>query len=451
MEITQVLVASFGLLLASASNSDAGAVFVDNFSFENPGGGGGDYPAATSWSGSSFTEISSGIGLTGGTGPRHAAQDPGITMSQDLGIVLLPNTIYTLTVALANRTSEPLAPTGFARFGLTVSGTELGIFSNINVPALVAAQTFQDFTYTFTTGATVPGGNVGIALGAIVGGRSLYDNVRLDSTTPIIPPPIATVTLSTTAPLFDGDDITQLLTGTQATNNLDYGGDMGPDNANYIASDRPAQGQTFTTAVAGRITSVTIKTTTGGADTPSALTLRINTAAGSTLSEIRKEAAAFPIAGLVGNDYVTFTLATPLLISAGTYGFDFVVPTGYFQVDGAPNSSYAGGISYSSGAKNGVGTTTADFRDTDRTFGIAFSPEIAIALVIKSSSFNFTTDQLSLTWTSQATRTYKVTTSPDLFNWSTVLQSGIAGQAGETSTTVGFTQGTKAFFRVEQE
>jgi len=74
-------------------------------------------------------------------------------------------------------------------------------------------------------------------------------------------------------------------------------------------------------------------------------------------------------------------------------------------------------------------------------------------LVIKSSSFNFSTDQLTLTWGSSDTRTYRVTASTDLLDWSTVLASGIAGAAGqvETSTTVPFTQTTRTFFRVEEE
>lgn len=74
-------------------------------------------------------------------------------------------------------------------------------------------------------------------------------------------------------------------------------------------------------------------------------------------------------------------------------------------------------------------------------------------LVIKSSSFNFATDQLTLTWGSSAARTYKITSSTDLADWTTVLASGIAGAAGldETSATVPFTEGTRTFFRVEEE
>jgi hypothetical protein len=50
-----------------------------------------------------------------------------------------------------------------------------------------------------------------------------------------------------------------------ATNSLSYGndGNTQDDNANYIASDRPAQGQTFTINEAGFIDAITVKGTAG--------------------------------------------------------------------------------------------------------------------------------------------------------------------------------------------
>ena len=200
----------------------------------------------------------------------------------------------------------------------------------------------------------------------------------------------ATIAFSTTAPTFDGDDITQLTMGTLATNSISYGGDFSADNANYIAFDRPAQGQTFTPGAAGQITSITVKSTTGTSSIPSGiqLTLRISTVSGTTLAPFYTDVAVLPSGnGIdISDKYVTFTLTTPQTVVAGTtYGFDFGNTPGnegfYFQIDGAANSSYAGGTSYSSGVKNGFGTTTADVRSTDRTFGISIVPEPSAALL----------------------------------------------------------------------
>jgi hypothetical protein len=173
----QLFSASIAVLLASASSSHAATVTVQNPSFELPGGGGGQYPPATSWEGSSFTELSADVGITGGDGPRHNGQNSGSTANQDLGVAFLPDYVYTLTIAIGNRTSDSNNPTGVASFGLTADGTEVGVFTQ----AVSAPNTFQDFVYAFTTGALAPDGNIGIRLAA-TGGRGLFDNVRLDAT-----------------------------------------------------------------------------------------------------------------------------------------------------------------------------------------------------------------------------------------------------------------------------
>ena len=73
--------------------------------------------------------------------------------------------------------------------------------------------------------------------------------------------------------------------------------------------------------------------------------------------------------------------------------------------------------------------------------------------MIVSSGFDFDTGRLTLDFTSRENHSYRVTTSPDLSDWSTVIVSGIAGTNGEDHTLieVDFTPGTKAFFRVEEE
>ena len=80
-------------------------------------------------------------------------------------------------------------------------------------------------------------------------------------------------------------------------------------------------------------------------------------------------------------------------------------------------------------------------------------PESA-PLTLLDSSFDFDGDLLSLTWTSSDTKTYKITTSTDLLDWSITLADNIIGQPTQTSKSVRFTQdtqNTKAFFRVEEK
>ncbi len=86
-------------------------------------------------------------------------------------------------------------------------------------------------------------------------------------------------------------------------------------------------------------------------------------------------------------------------------------------------------------------------------FAISGTPVAASTFAIKSYSFNFSTDQLLITWESVPTKNYRITASPDLQNWTTVLAVGIPGAAGmlETTVTVNFTQDVKQFIRIEEE
>jgi len=58
----------------------------------------------------------------------------------------------------------------------------------------------------------------------------------------------------------------------------------------------------------------------------------------------------------------------------------------------------------------------------------------------------------TLHWTSSPNRTYRITSSTDLVDWSTVIQSGIAGDLdGLNNISVSMPSGTRAFIRVEEE
>ena len=156
MKKRNILGVSLALLLASAASSQAVAIIVLNPSFESPGGGNGDYPAADNWVGSSFTEVSTAAGInTGGDLLRYNGQNVGTAGSQDLGVGFLANTVYTLTVSIAHRTGDSGNPTGTASFGLTAGGTDQGTFTQVTPQ--VTTNTFQDFIYTFTTGCGTGG------------------------------------------------------------------------------------------------------------------------------------------------------------------------------------------------------------------------------------------------------------------------------------------------------
>lgn len=80
-------------------------------------------------------------------------------------------------------------------------------------------------------------------------------------------------------------------------------------------------------------------------------------------------------------------------------------------------------------------------------------PAQGVPLVIKSHSFNFVTNQLTLTWGSMSNKTYRITTSSTLAAPWTNVVTGIPGapMLTETSATVNFVRGNRGFFRVETE
>lgn len=75
-------------------------------------------------------------------------------------------------------------------------------------------------------------------------------------------------------------------------------------------------------------------------------------------------------------------------------------------------------------------------------------------LKLISSTINRPGEQVTLTWASADTRTYRITASSNLQSWGTVLASGIPGAAGQSQTTASAPfdgDSTRIFIRVEQE
>jgi hypothetical protein len=109
----------------------------------------------------------------------------GGNLSQTLGgISLLPNSVYTLSVDVGRR-FDVIA----ANYSLNLlDGSNVFCTSGSNSNGSITAGTFADITLTCATGATVPGGFLGIELTG--DGRQIdFDNVRLDVTTSTVSTP----------------------------------------------------------------------------------------------------------------------------------------------------------------------------------------------------------------------------------------------------------------------
>lgn len=187
-----------------------------------------------------------------------------------------------------------------------------------------------------------------------------------------------TVTLSTSAPTTDADDISNLVPTT-----TDVNVNNGDFDSVYVFSDRPAQGQTFTTggnAAGYTLSAVTIQErpefTRATEGNP--LVLRIvqpdATNATNAIAPLVTDAGTLPNPSgfFAGGTYITFNLAAPVTLLPNTvYGFDFgatpAVSANGFQVVGSNADTFAGGGAYSSGG-GGTGDATAIYRTGDRLF-----------------------------------------------------------------------------------
>ena len=118
----------------------------------------------------------------------------------------------------------------------------------------------------------------------------------------------ATVTVSGTAPVVDGEDIAVLTTPGSHTDKW--------------WSDTTNHGQTFTTGSNDVILNAfTLQTSSPGPATKT-YSVRIGEVSGSSFTTISMETGS-QTAGMIANDYITFTLDTPIPLSANTvYGFD---------------------------------------------------------------------------------------------------------------------------------
>lgn len=182
---------------------------VANFSFEDPDAA-GSYVVGlpTDWldNGASgpFVEDCGAVGFSGCDGAQYGGLDGG-EIYQDLGVPFAPYTKYTVDVATAHRSGFTHGTLEFGLYDSGAIGTELatagfadiqGVWSGSGNPdgddmfnvmrdasalaAIGSGALGQPFT--FTTGATAPGGNVAVFLRSPGGARVDFENVRVDAT-----------------------------------------------------------------------------------------------------------------------------------------------------------------------------------------------------------------------------------------------------------------------------
>ena len=188
-------------VLISTSLASAVSIAIVNPGFETDlqGVGGWSDNVPTGWNdpnGNSNDNFMENIAGFASEGSMHIGfERPGAITAgtrnyiyQDLGTAWAPNTKYTLTVGVGNRSGFgqgasvlALGSTSDAA-GVFVSSTTVAENANANV------NTFQDFSLIFTTGAVAPTGNIRIyGENVSAGSRTHFDNFRLDAA--VVPEP----------------------------------------------------------------------------------------------------------------------------------------------------------------------------------------------------------------------------------------------------------------------
>ncbi|MGC3990395.1 MAG: alginate lyase family protein [Chthoniobacteraceae bacterium] len=222
----------------------------------------------------------------------------------------------------------------------------------------------------------------------------------------------ATLTFSTTAPTggaasisnwtgatFDADNVG----GSGVNSNGSPNNGTANDGVTYVASNRPAQGETFTTgsntggyllsSITVRIVGYTNNTASGTNNTYYTLThttstfrLRVGEISGTTFIPISIETAASGGSGNPGSSssangpgtYLTFTFTAPIVLRPNTaYGFDLGTSSDYFEMlgirDGASGGNpYTAGTAYTTGT-NGVAAGTITTQTGDRVFQLSMA------------------------------------------------------------------------------
>ena len=185
---------TFLVMLCLVATAAAESVTIQNASFEapaqDPGGWTNDLP---DWdgppaAGDAFIEYIDGFVSEG---VNHIGIQNGQEVSQNLGVSLQANSVYTLTVGVGNRNASftPTDGSQASTFGLYAGGDAgdggtLLAESTVDAGPL-GASTFADFSLVYETTDALEAGDLFVSLRTTGGGRAHYDNIRLE----VVPEP----------------------------------------------------------------------------------------------------------------------------------------------------------------------------------------------------------------------------------------------------------------------
>ncbi len=179
---------SLAMLLMVTAVASAESIAVVNAGFEDPAQDPGGWTnTLPGWdgptnAGDSFIEYINGFKSEG---VNHLGMAQGAEVSQNLGVAVLPNTTYTLTVGVGRRNGSFTQAGNISAYGLYVGGDkEAGgtlLAEGTYDASPLADLTYVDQTLTYTTGAAVPAGNLYISLRSAGVNRAHFDNVRLSA------------------------------------------------------------------------------------------------------------------------------------------------------------------------------------------------------------------------------------------------------------------------------
>jgi hypothetical protein len=174
-----VLVLGFTTAPAFADNitiQNASFEMANSFPYSSPGFGvwnNGPIPGWTILSGGAGSWQPGPAAFSSVPNGSTVAYSNGGFIFQTLGVSLLANTTYTLSVDIGHRLDGDV--TNYA-LSLLAGGTVLNSLGGSN--GLIPIGTFADESFSFTSGASVPSGSLSIVLGSL-GTQTDFDNVRL--------------------------------------------------------------------------------------------------------------------------------------------------------------------------------------------------------------------------------------------------------------------------------